>query len=29
MGSIKENRCFFQTCLNIRRILKYKRYLGA
>ena len=27
MGSIKGNRCFFQTCLKIRKTLKYKRYL--
>ena len=27
MGGIKGNRCFFQTCLKIRRTLKYKRYL--
>ena len=29
MGGIKGNRCFFQTCLKIRRTLKYKRYLKA
>ena len=27
MGGIKGNRCFFQTCLKIRKTLKYKRYL--
>lgn len=29
MGGIKGNKCFFQTCLKIRRTLKYKRYLMA
>ena len=29
MGGIKGNKRFFQTCLKIRKTLKYKRYLNA